>query len=295
MKPSSMGYALRDALRSMWRNKFMSLASMATVAISLTILGFAWLLVVNTQYLTSVMEAELEINVYLQEKVTREQALELKSAFAQIPGVTETVFVPKEEGLKNLEERFGAESDLVKVLGDENPLPDVYRLKTTDAAHVPQAAAAATGIQGVEDVRYGKGMVEKLLSLTQWLQMVGVIAILAVGLAAVFLIATTIRITVFARRREVAIMKLVGATDWYIRWPFFLEGMIIGFIGALCAVVCIYLFYNQLVKNIALTISFLPIMTDRSVLINLYQALLLMGTALGALGSAISLHRFLKI
>ncbi len=295
MRLSSMGYALRDALRSMWRNKFMSMASMATVAISLTILGFAWLLVVNTQYLTTVMEAELEINVYLKDEITRDQAVQMKSAFAQIPGVAEAVFVPKEEGLKSLEERFGGESELVRVLGDSNPLPDVYRLKTVDAEHVPPAAAAVLGMPGVDDVRYGKGLVEKLLSLTQWLHMFGVIAILAVGLAAVFLIATTIRITVFARRREVAIMKLVGATDWYIRWPFFLEGMIIGLVGALCAVLCIFVVYSQLVKNITMTVNFLPVITDSSVITSLYQTLLLMGASLGALGSAISLHRFLKI
>jgi len=295
VKLSSMGYAFRDALRSLWRNKFMSLASVATVAISLTILGFAWLLIVNTQYLTTMMESELEINVYIKEEMAREQALEMKDAIAKIPGVVETVFVAKEDGLKELQARFGEESDLVKVLGDKNPLPDTYRLKTAEAEQVPQVAEQIAGLEGVEEVRYGKGMVEKLLSLTQWLQTAGIIAILAVGLAAIFLIATTIRITVFARRREVSIMKLVGATDWYIRWPFFLEGMLIGLIGALIAIGCIYIFYSQLVKNIALTISFLPVMTDRTVLTKLYQTLLLMGTSLGALGSAISLRRFLKI
>lgn len=295
MKLSSFEYALRDALRSMWRNKFMSLASMATVAISLIILGSAWLLVVNTQHLAVVMESELEVNVYLLPEVTRDQALEMRSTFEAIPGIAELTFIPKEEGLKGLQERFGSETDLLQAMGDKNPLPDVYRIKATDANLVPQIAAQAGLVEGVENIRYGQGMVEKLLSLTHWIRKAGLIAIFAVALASVFLIATTIRITVFARRREVGIMKMVGATNWYIRWPFFLEGMLIGLTGASVAVLVLHLLYSQLTSNIALTISFLPVMSDPGVLRNIYRDLLFMGTLLGALGSAISLHRFLKV
>jgi cell division transport system permease protein len=295
VKPSSFSYAFRDALRSLWRNKFMSMASVATVAISLLVLGSAWLLVMNTHHLAKAMESELEINVYLKNEVTREQALALKEQFAGIPGTAEVIFVSKEEGLKVLEERFGKETDLLEALGGSNPLPDVYRIKAQAAEDVPRIADDAGKIQGVEKVRYGQGFVEKLLSLTRWLRVSGIIAIFAVALAAVFLIATTIRLTVYARRHEVAIMKLVGATNWYIRWPFFLEGMVIGFTGALISVVSLYLFYDKLTENIALTVSFLPVMTDKNVLFDIYKNLLILGTGLGALGSAISLRRFLKI
>jgi len=144
-------------------------------------------------------------------------------------------------------------------------------------------------------VRYGQGLVEKLLSLTHWLRTAGLVIIAAIALAAIFLIATTIRLTVFARRREIGIMKLVGATNWYIRWPFFLEGMMIGFLGAAVAVAAIHIFYGKLTQNIALTISFLPVMKDTAVLYDIYKNLIIMGTALGALGSAISLRRFLKV
>lgn len=295
MKFSSLSYAFRDAFRSIKRNKFMSLASIATVAISLLILGCAWLLVVNTHYLATSMESELEINIYLQNEITREQALNLKTQFSGLPGVGNLTFVPREEGLKSLEERFGKDTNLLQALGGNNPLPDMYRIKAQEAAQVPALAAAAQDIPGVEKVRYGQGMVEKLLSLTQWLRTVGLIVIVAVSLAAIFLIATSIRITVFARRREIGIMKLVGATNWYIRWPFFLEGMIIGLLGALIAIGTLHFFYLQLVKNVAMTISFVSVMYDQSVLFTIYRNLLFMGTLIGAMGSAISLHRFLKV
>lgn len=295
MKLSSISYAFRDAFRSLWRNKFMTLASIATVAISLLILGSAWLLVINSNYLATVMESELEINVYLNDDVAREEAELMKDVFAGIAGVAEVVFVPREEGLKMLEDRFGENTNLLEALGDNNPLPDVYRIKALEAANVPEIAAAAAGLDRVETVRYGQGMVEKLLALTNWLRTAGMVVIVAIALAAIFLIATTIRLTVFARRREIGIMKLVGATNWYIRWPFFLEGMLIGLTGALIAVGLINLFYGELAKNLALTVSFLPVMRDTTILYSIYRYLLIMGTGLGALGSAISLRRFLKV
>lgn len=295
MKLSSLSYSFRDAFRSLKRNKLMSLASVATVAISLLILGSAWLLVVNTHYLATAMESELEVNIYLQGDIQREQALNMKKQFAALPGVASIDFVSKEDGLKSLEERFGKDTNLLQALGGNNPLPDMYRIKTNDPQSVPTLAVAAQQIQGVEKVRYGQGMVEKLLSLTQWLRSVGLIVIIATSLAAIFLIATSIRLTVFARRREIGIMKLVGATNWYIRWPFFLEGMLIGLVGALIAVGSLHFFYLELSRNVSLTINFISVMSDTTVLFTIYRNLLFIGTLIGAMGSAISLHRFLKV
>lgn len=295
MKLSSLSYAFRDAFRSLRRNKLMSLASVATVAISLLILGCAWLLVVNTHYLATAMESELEVNIYLQKDITAEQAQNMKRNFETLPGVAILTFISKEDGLKSLEERFGKDTNLLQALGGNNPLPDMYRIKANDAQQVPNIAVAAQQVQGVEKVRYGQGMVEKLLSLTQWLRSVGLVVIIATSLAAIFLIATSIRLTVFARRREIGIMKMVGATNWYIRWPFFLEGMIIGLVGAVIAVASLHFFYLQLAKNITLTVNFISVMSDAGVLFTIYRNLLFMGTLIGAMGSAISLHRFLKV
>lgn len=295
MKISSLSYSFRDAFRSMRRNKVMTLASLATVAITLLILGCAWLLVMNTNYLANSMESELEINVYVRTEVEREEALNMRSKIEALSGIDSIVFVPKEEGLKSLESKFGEDADLLETLQGRNPLPDMYQVKASDAKQVPALALAMQGIQGVEQVKYGQGMVEKLLSLTEWLRSVGLIVIIAISIAAVFLIATSIRLTVFARRKEIGIMKMVGATNAYIRWPFFLEGMVIGLVGAIVAVGVLHFFYSQLTQNIALTLSFLSIMTDKTVIYEIYRNLLFLGTFIGAMGSAISLHRFLKI
>lgn len=295
MKLSSMQYAIRDAFRSMKRNKVMSVASIVTVAISLLILGCAWLLVLNSHYLVGVMESELEINAYLNKIVTREEALNLRRQFEAIDGVEQVTFVSKEEGLKGIQERFGEGFNILEVMGEKNPLPDMYRLKAKVAEEVPQIAEKVNKISQVESVRYGQGTVEKLLAFTRWARTLGVTVVIAVGLAAIFLIATTIKLTVFTRRREISIKKLVGATNWYIRWPFFLEGMMIGFVGAALAVLALHFFYSQLVQNIMLTVNFLPVLRDTTSIYNVYKNLLIIGTLLGAVGSAISLRRFLKV
>lgn len=295
MKISSLSYSFRDAFRSMRRNKLMTIASLATVAITLIILGSAWLLVLNTNYLATSMESELEISVYVNTEASRDEALNLRSDIEALSGIDTVTFVAKEEALASMENQFGDDTDLLETLRGRNPLPDMYRIKATDANQVPALAMAMQSIQGIEQVKYGQGMVEKLLSVTDWLRSVGLVVIIAISIAAVFLIATSIRLTVFARRKEIGIMKMVGATNGYIRWPFFLEGMIIGLSGALIAVGVIHLFYMQLSQNVSMTLSFISIMTDETVLLEIYRNLLFLGTFIGAMGSAISLHRFLKV
>lgn len=295
MRLTSFEYAFRDAFRSMKRNKVMCVAAIATITVSLLILGCAWLLVLNSQHLATAMESELEINAYLRTEIERPEALNLQRKFKGIGGVEEVTFVSKEEGLKNLQERLGEDTSIVEALDGHNPLPDMYRIKAKLAQDVPRVAGEIEQIPEVEKVRYGQGLVEKLLALTNWMRTVGIVVVFLIGLAAIFLIATSIRITVFARRREISIMKLVGATDWYIRWPFFLEGMMVGLVGAVLAILFLHLFYANLVKNVVLTLNFLPVLQDTNIILSVYQWLLILGVSLGAIGSALSLRRFLKI
>jgi len=292
---SSLEYAFRDAFRSIKRNKVLCIASIATVTVSLLILGCAWLLVLNSEHMASAMESELEINAYLRPEINREDALNLKRKFEVLGGVAQVTFISKEDGLENLQKRFGDDASILEALGGNNPLPDMYRFKAKDAADVPRIAGEVEKIPEVENVRYGQGVVEKLLALTDWMRTVGMVIVFIIGVASIFLIATSIRITVFARRREIGIMKLVGATDWYIRWPFFLEGMIVGIIGAVIAVLLLHFFYARLVQNVILTLNFLPILRDTAIIFDVYKWLLFIGAFLGAAGSAISLRRFLKV
>ncbi|MDD4335640.1 MAG: FtsX-like permease family protein, partial [Desulfotomaculaceae bacterium] len=145
-----------------------------------------------------------------------------------------------------------------------------------------------------DKVRYGQGIVEKMMDLSKWVRTAGLITMTLLGVAAVFLIATTIRLSVYARRKEIGIMKTLGATNWFVRFPFVLEGMMLGLAGSLIAVAVVYFGYISLIGNIQLSLPFVQLVTDRALIKPLMELLLLTGLVIGAVGSLISMRRFLK-
>ena len=151
--------------------------------------------------------------------------------------------VTKEEGLRQLNEQFGKDHDLIAAMGGENPLPDYLLVRAEDPEKVPVLAQKIEALDYIESVDYGQGVVERLFSLTNWIRVGGLVTIILLAAATVFLIAITIRITIFARKKEIEIMQCVGATRWFIRCPFFLEGMFLGFTGSLIACITLYFSY----------------------------------------------------
>ncbi|MFZ7101322.1 MAG: permease-like cell division protein FtsX [Peptococcaceae bacterium] len=292
---SYIRYTSRDALRSIGRHKGMAFASVITIAISLFILGGTLLLVLNTQNLAAAMESQVEINVFMHLDTERQNAQALQNKFAKIPGFSSAEFVTKEEALTMMQDRFGKDSDLTGALGGNNPLPDSYRIKAVSSAKVQALAEEIKQFPEVESVRYGKEIVDKLMSFTTWIRNVGFAVIAGMLIAGLFLITTTIRLTVFARKKEITIMKYVGATNWFIRFPFFLEGMLIGLLGATCAGLVIYFGYDAVVNYIIMSVPFLPVVSDHQILLHILLLLIGGGTVIGALGSVIAVRKYLKV
>jgi len=296
MRLSSLGYVARDGFRNIWRNKIMSIASISTVAISLFLLGCVWLFVANVNNMVFNVESELEINAYVEQDLPRETAQALASDIGAYDGVASVEFIPKEEGILMLENRFGTEADLAGTVGENNPLPDMIQLKATNPDLVPVLAEKLTAMEGHRPGPLRpKAWLEKLLKTADWLERAGFIGLICISIAAIFLISTSIRVTVFARRDEITIMRLVGATNWYIRWPFLIEGMLTGFFGALLAVAILVLGYNKLVISLMTNMSFIPIMTDQATLLLLGRNILLYGAGLGIVGSFLSVFRYLRV
>jgi cell division transport system permease protein len=221
----------------------------------------------------------------------------LREAFVSIkirslPGVAEVEFIPKEQALAKLEESIGAD----KLEGlDFNPLPDAFRVKVSDPQLVPRLAGEITGLRGVEQVRYGQGLVEKLLAVTRGIRIAGWVTMVVLGCAAIFLISTTIRVSVFSRRHEIGIMKLLGATNWFIRFPFLLEGLFLGLGGGLIASAGIFYGYLFVVRQINAFLPFLPLVNQLNEIFFVFFSLLGLGLAIGAAGSVFSVRRFLNV
>ena len=295
MKISSVGYVVRDAFRNIWRNKIISLASISTVAISLFLLGFVWLFISNVNHLVVSVESELEINAYIDQSYTRDQGAELMIQVSQLPGVAMVTFVTREDALYLLNGRFGPDAHLPETVGEYNPLPDLIKVKATSPDLVPGLAQRLDHTPGIEMVRYGQGTVERLLKTAAWVRQAGLFGLLGISVAAVFLISTSIRLTVYSRREEITIMRLVGATNWYIRWPFLVEGICIGLFGSLLACGVLFYGYIQLTKYLTVSLNFIPLLMDNAILFDMGCNILAYGSCLGLVGSFLSVFRYLRV
>jgi cell division transport system permease protein len=295
MKMGNMGYFFREALTSMYRNRLLSIATVSTMAISTLFLGVAVLMIVNASSFMNRLESDIQIVAFLDDSLSKPQTAAIQNQIQALAGVQAVVFVSKDQALAQMDEKFAAENyDLGKTLG-KNPLPDSYEVKAQKPEDVPMLAGEIGTIKGVYKVTYGQDVVEKLFQVTKWVRYLsaGLMVLLTVG--AVFLIATTIRMAIFARRKEIYLMKLIGATDWFVRWPFFIEGIILGLAGAIIAVIALGVGYTSLVSNLRTALFFIPLVQQQSLLTNLYLSLLAAGALLGVAGTYISLNRFLDI
>lgn len=291
----SWQYAVRESVVSIRRNGLMSLAAVSTIALALLILSIFLTLAANLQHMAGYLESQVEIRAFLKGDTTVKVRDEARQAIAALPGVTSVTFVSRDEALKRLRQQFGEQQSVLDAIEEMNPLPDGFEIKVDKPENVDGVAAAVGKIPGIEKVKYQQGLVQRLFRLTQAIRTLGILLATALALATLFIISNTIRLTVFARRREVAIMKLVGATDAFIRRPFFLEGLVLGLGGALVAALAIWLGYSWLAKTISISLPFVPLVPRQPFLANLSLTLLALGAIIGAGGTILSLRRYLKV
>ncbi|MDD2422085.1 MAG: permease-like cell division protein FtsX [Heliobacteriaceae bacterium] len=295
MKFRTLGYFFGEAFRSLGKNSWLSIASIATVAISLLILGSSVMMVLNSQYWVQTLASDLEIAVIMDVDTPAGQVKMVGDKLRNHNLVSEVTFVTKAEALTEMRQKMGDRGDYFRALGDQNPFPDLFRVKAKDPRDMAVLAGEFQGYQRVERVLYGQGVAENLLNLSYWVRIGGLVVMGLMGGAAVFLIATTIRLTVYARRQEVGIMKSVGATNWFIRWPFLLEGMFLGFFGSLVAVSLLFAAYAVACHYIQTALPFVAVRTDPAFLWQIFEVLAAAGVAIGAAGSMISLRKYLHV
>jgi|LSQX01.3.fsa_nt_gb cell division transport system permease protein len=294
MPLKNAAYFFREAFKSIARNHLLSIATISTIAICILILGMSVLLTMNTSTFLANLESDVEIMAYLEQELDQDSIQEVKDKLESLSGIESITFVSREEALKDMQETLGKKNyDLESTLG-KNPLPDSFEIKALDPHDVPQLAVQIGKIPGVYKVNYGKGVVEQLFSTARWVRVVSVVFIILLALGAVFLIATTIRLAIFARRKEIYLMKLIGSTDWFIRWPFFIEGIGLGALGSMVSILILALAYGSLLNRVD-TIFFMALVSDFDVLIHLYLGLFGAGVVLGIIGTAISINRFLDV
>ncbi|MBD0384143.1 permease-like cell division protein FtsX [Paenibacillus sedimenti] len=305
MKISTVSRHLREGTKNVIRNGWMTFASISSISISLFILGIFVLITLNVNDIANQIEKQVEINVYLEVNTPQSQIDMLESQIKGIPEVKTIKFVSKEEGLVYLRGKLGESGKalLEGFDGDNNPLNDAFTVEVDDPRNVAAVADQISALNVGKDpkpiykVNYGKGTVEALFKVTEIVRWVGFGIVILLSFTAVFLIANTIKITILARRKEIAIMKLVGATNSFIRWPFFIEGALLGFIGSVIPIGLILGGYWKLMNTGSLDLSLMMIkLTPFSDISFTLTALLLgIGMVIGVWGSLISVRKFLRV
>jgi cell division transport system permease protein len=285
-------FFLSEVLRNFSRNTGMQVTAIGTVAITIVLLGLFLFVRAALADAGNRLLDQIEISAYLRSDATPAQAAAIGDFLAKDPRIAAAQFVPKKQGLAELRTRTRGAIDTE--LLTENPLPDKFRIKVRQPEQVDSVAATVRRLTGVDNVVYGQKIVQRLLALGGVLRRVGIGLILAfVGVASI-IISNTIRLTVFARRREIAIMQLVGATNTYIRLPFICEGLLDGLIGALVALALLAGARAALWPRL---LEALPWVQLRAMPVDarvLAAQLILTGVAIGVLASWISVGRYLR-
>ena len=295
MSFSTKEYFVKETYKSIRRNGFMSFASISTVAVSLLVLGMFLMIFLNTNNLAQYLESQVQVSVYMQDSATDKELAAVKEKLTKMPGVVKVTQVSKQQALERFKKRLGDQEQLLNSLGKDNPFPNSFEVQVDSPERIKVLTPQLSQLPKVETAKFGQEVVEHLFQLTKILRFGGILLVVFLAMATLFIISNTIRLTVFARRKEVIIMKYVGATDWFIRWPFLLEGMTLGFFGAVVAFILINSIYSGLLERIHATLAFLPLLPTSPLLLYVDLFLLVAGTGIGALGSYISLRKFLRV
>ena len=295
MTINSTRYILRETFHSMKRNPWLSIASVLTVMVSLVILGFSVFFLANASNMAKSFESELEIGAFVQNSATQADLEGLQTQVQGMPGVASVTIITKDQALSDFGKTTGgSESNILADLGGINPFPHKLTVKAIDPQNVVALADEVRALPGVYKVNYGQGFVDSLLKFTQWLRWIGLGVVVAFGIAAIVLISINVKMNVFSRRREIQIMKLVGASNSFVRWPFLIEGLALGLVGGALAAGIVGMGYNWISRYVLSTLTFLPVVQNTTLFYQVSLGLLLAGMAMGGIGSGLALQKFLK-
>lgn len=296
MKISTINYLVGDAFRSLKRNRTISLASIITVLITFVVLGVFLLMAQNANLAIGGIESKIELQVYLNDDIKLIDQREIQVKLEEQPGVSDVQYESKEQAYKKFEETTKENKGMLQGYTlDKNPFPASYIVKIDDADEIENITETVQGLSGVESVENQQDLVKKISSIVSGLRVVGVILFTILIAVSIFLIMNTTKLTVYSRRREVSIMKFVGATDWFIRWPFIIEGMVIGMAGAVLSALVIFGLYKALFGYLVTKMLLVQLVDPFYVLTTMLWQFAIGGIIVGGIASYGALRKFLKV
>lgn len=297
MKPRTVLRHFRESFKSLARNGWMTFASISAVTVTLLLVGVFLVIMMNLNNVAKEIEQDVEIKVYIEMTATEEEQNQLQADLEKVSKAESVVFSSKDSELESLKDSFGEDGAILDLFEQSNPLYDVFIVKTKTPQDTFDVAKQIEGFDNVAKVVFGQETVERLFQIFNIARNIGLALILGLVFTAMFLISNTIKITIFARRKEIEIMKLVGATNWFIRWPFFLEGLWLGVLGAFLPIAIILTSYYYLIDQVQpkVTSQFLQFLPFFPFAFQVVGILVAIGAFIGIWGSMMSVRKFLKV
>ncbi|WP_339251316.1 permease-like cell division protein FtsX [Sporosarcina sp. FSL W8-0480] len=293
MKARTLGRHLRESLKSLGRNSWMTFASVSAVTVTLLLVGVFIVIMMNLNQLADNLENDVEIKVIAEPAADAESVKQLEKEIKATSGVASVIYATRDEELDKMIKSFGDELNLYK---QSNPLGDAFYVKATDPHRTAEIALKIDKYNNTYKVVYGEGKVEKLFNVLNLSRNIGMGLILALLFTAMFLISNTIRLTIVARGREIEIMKLVGATNSFVRIPFVLEGIWLGVLGSIIPMIVISVSYYELYQQWEprLQNELFQLLNATPFIFQVNGLLLFMGIFIGVWGSFMSVRKFLR-
>ena len=297
MKLSTLRYLFKEGIVGLWRNRTMAFASMGTIILCLIILGMSYGIGVNIDYLIEQIETKFGITAYLEEDLSEADIDKLQYQIKQIKSVKEVVYISKEQALKDFSEQNEVES-LFEMFKESNPLPASLEIKVNDITRQEEIVDDLEHMEGIYETVYFKDEIASFMKIGNTIDYIclGILIILVV--VGLMLMSNTIKLTVYVRRREINIMKYVGATNSFIQIPFLIEGMLIGLLGAMVSVAMITLSYDWVLKKFTEmtgVLSGFSLAPAKQIMETLVPMYIILGVGIGFIGSAFAIHKHLNV
>ena len=273
MRISTLNLFLKDALKNLRRNSTISISAIATVMATLFVLGIFLLTLLNVKMGIIGVYSQFEIRVTLKDDIKIKDQQKIYNKIKAANGVTDITFE------------------------NDTPLSVSYIIKVNGPDDIPKIISQIKGLQGINEINGGQNVPRNILVITKIIQWIGVTLFFILMVASFFLIRNTIKLAIYPRRNEISIMKYIGATDWFIRWPFIFEGTIIGFLGAVFAVIVIYFFYSFVYRQVTpyLATTFISFIDPSFIFTAISWSFILIGIILSAIGSILVIRKFLIV
>lgn len=296
MKINTIKQFIIDAFKSLRRNKTISLASVITVAATLFIFGVFMLLALTINMGVKSIEDTVEVKIFLKDNIDLVQKRDLELELKKADGVKSYKYESKFEALQSFKEQLKDKKSLLDSFdSSNNPMPAAFIVKLDKVEDAENVQNQFKSKLGVEDIGNQKEVIDKIIQISNTVKWIGVVVFLILAGVSLFLIANTIKLTVFSRRREIGIMKFVGATDWFIRWPFIIEGIVIGILGAVVSNISLYFLYDMAYTKVVMQLMTISLVSPSYVFSVMLGEFILAGILVGALGSFLSLRKFLDV